>query len=182
MTDEMYAKLRKPSQTPRRDRPLWRSVLFAAVLSLLLILPVGYAAWYGFHWHAHTAAVSESTKHAYYFGGLQGTVDGQPVTLTADHTYDLYEILTRSMSKLQREAPAAEPDIRLEYGDGAMLEVWQVTLDEADAVKNGYGGTRKTEGVFWRFTNYEGRVWMYDTDKLRYHDLWIVAAPQQNQP
>lgn len=180
MTDEMYAKLRKPGTTARRDHPLGWSLVLAAAIALAVILPLCYMVWYGFHWHAHTAAVSESTKHAYYFGGVQGTVEGEAVTLTVEHTYDLYETLTERMSKLHQQEPADTPAICLVYGDGATLEIWEVALEETDAVKNGYGGTQKQYGVFWRFTSYKGQVWMYDTDQLSYRDLWLLCSPAQN--
>ncbi len=182
MTDEMYAKLQQP-KPPRSDRPLWISLILVTVISAAILLPMIYMMWYTFHWRDFLSAISSSTTYSYrYHTGLQGTVEDELTTVTDQHMYQLYELLTEHMSKLHHKAPEEDPLIFLTYGDGATLEIWEITLEADPAGSAGYQGSLKQEyGVFWRFTTSDGEVWMYDTDLQSYRNVWILTAPSQNR-
>lgn len=181
MTEEMLAKIRPPSAR-YTDRPLWLSICLVAAISAAILLPMVYMVWYTFHWRDYISAISASTSQAYRFGSLEGTVEGNPVQVTGPHMYALYDRLTAHMGKLYRHAPEEAPRIDLQYSSGATLEIWEVSLDEDDAVAIGQAdsGGRKYH-LLWRFTSAEGEVWIYDTDKDLYRNVWILVAPQQNQ-
>ena len=55
-------------------------------------------------------------------------------------------------------------------------------LEDPDLPDGFIDSGRSEYGVFWRFTSAEGEVWMYDTDLQRYHNVWILVTPAQNQP
>lgn len=182
MTDEMLAKLRAPTSR-HADRPLWLSIAFVAVVSAAILLPMVYMVWYTFHWRDYISAISASTTQAYRFGSLEGTVEGSEVQVTGEHMYALYDRMTGHMGKLYRNAPDEAPRIALQYSDGAALEVWEVKIAQDTAVEVGQpDGSRRQYGVLWRFTSAEGEVWIYDTDKELYRNIWILVAPQQNAP
>ena len=176
MTDEFYAKLRKPHRR-RADRPLWFSIAFVAVLMALILGPLVYMVWYTFHWRDYISDISASTTQAYRLGSLEGTVEGEPVSVTGEHMYALYNRLTKRMGKLYREAPEEEPRIALRYSNGATLEVWEIKLEE-DAIVAG----KREYCVLWRYTSADGKVWVYDNNLDLYRNIWILVCPAQNQP
>ena len=63
-------------------------------------------------------------------------------------------IYLKQYNKIVREA-----DIKLDYGNGATLELWETKVKNA---RNNRG-----IGMVVQFTNEEGSVYCYDTDRLR---------------
>lgn len=153
MTDEMYARLRQPRQRRNYKIPAALCICFvilAAVIGLVL-----YAIWYQYHYRAFVSALSRSTVYAYQNDSLWLEAGDHSRSVTNSAVYLPYNKLIQQPGKLYRTAPDREPDMRLDYGDGAVLLLWAVDLEE---------GARRATGVFWQFTTADGESWLYDTD------------------
>lgn len=153
MTDEMYARLRQPRQRKNYRIPMALCLCFVIVASVVgLIL---YAAWYQYHYRAFVSALSRSTVYAYQNDSLWLEAGDRSQAITNSAVYLPYNTLIQQPGKLYRAAPERAPDMRLDYGDGAVLLLWAVELEE---------GARRETGVFWQFTAADGECWLYDTD------------------
>lgn len=155
MTDHLYAKLRRPQQQKNHTIPValgFCFVIFAAAVSLIL-----YAMWYQCHYREFVGALSRSTVYAYRNDSLYLETGDSAHFISGSRVYLPYDTLTKQPGKLYRTAPDREPDIRLDYGDGAALLLWEVKLEE---------GAHREYGVFWQFTSPDGESWLYDSDMI----------------
>lgn len=151
--------------TPATDRPrkgrhdivLAGVILVVVALIAFFVCSTAYFMWYQTHFRDFISALSDSTVYAYQNDCLTARQDGQEFSLEREKGYQIYNLLTKNNGKLYRRTPDEPAALTLDYGDGAVLELWPVELEE---------GAEREVGVFWRFVSAEGKVWMYDTDKL----------------
>ena len=80
------------------------------------------------------------------------------VPFTADKLSDLLRLLTAMGPGRMGPAPASPPRITIDYGDGTVLEIWEVTLVNPS---NDW-----TEGPYLRCTFPSGKTYGYDTDRI----------------
>ena len=85
-------------------------------------------------------------------------MDGEAVPATADKLSDLLRLLTAMGPGRMGPAPAEPPRITIDYGDGTVLEIWEVTLVNPS---NDW-----TEGPYLRCTFPGGKTYGYDTDQI----------------
>ena len=102
------------------------------------------------------------------YGLYMLTVDGETVPATADKLSDLLRLLTAMGPGRMGPAPAEPPRITIDYGDGTVLEVWEVTLVNPS---NDW-----TEGPYLRCTFPGGRRFGYDTDRIPMSTLLRLLA------
>ena len=95
-------------------------------------------------------------------------MDGETVPATADKLSDLLRLLTAMGPGRMGPAPASPPRITIDYGDGTVLEVWEVTLVNPS---NDW-----TEGPYLRCTFPGGRRFGYDTDRIPMSTLLRLLA------
>ena len=86
------------------------------------------------------------------------TVDGAAVPAGADDLSDLLRLITASGAGRTGTAPADPPLITITYGDGTVLDIWQVPLENP--------ANDWTEGPFFRCTFPSGKTYGYDTDQI----------------
>ena len=84
--------------------------------------------------------------------------DGELRTVTADAASQVYNlILTAGMGKVQKQVPEGEP-AELRFKNGAVIKFWESEIPEKSA--------RTDVGLFIRYEEPDGYIYMYDTDKL----------------
>ena len=69
-----------------------------------------------------------------------------------------------------RDVPK-EDSLRLDYGDGAVLELWPYHLPDS---------SDRSEGIFVRFVNPEGKTYTYYTDRDTFARATQCLSPENN--
>ena len=83
----------------------------------------------------------------------------------------LGESVLYGMGKRQSSAPDSAPDAELEFGDGCILRFWG--LD----VWDGYN-RQWVPGVFVWYRGANGKIYMYDTDRMQWQTL-VRCLPEE---
>ena len=88
-----------------------------------------------------------------------------------DHDrFILYGKLFNMNATFSRDVPK-EDSLRLDYGDGAVLELWPYHLPD---------GSDRSEGIFVRFVNPEGKTYTYYTDRDTFARVTQCLSPENN--
>ena len=154
----MYEQVRR-IQPKSNNRKLWLALaacgMVLAVLTALVIFGFRYRA----NFRNFLSDLSNSTNYALEHNSLYLTVDGDTFLVIRKNVRKFYNSVAiagsgRPASGLEREA-----DIKLDYGNGATLELWETKVKNA---RNNRG-----MGMVVRYTDSEGAVYCYDTDRLR---------------
>jgi len=117
--------------------------------------------------------LSLATIYATEHDSLKATQGGDEIRVEHHNAFSIFAQFTKKRAKPQRKAPEESPQLTLDYGNGAVLECWEIRLEETAARKH---------GVFWRFTAPDGRIWMYDTDAFSILLLKNAASLSANAP
>lgn len=154
------------------------SQLFASLLAgILLTAPVLWmilsAVNHSQNLKAFMYELSLATIHATEHNTLKATQGGDEIRVEHHNAFTIFAQFTKKRAKPRRQVPAGTPSLTLDYGNGAILECWEIRLEETAARKH---------GVFWRFTSPDGRVWRYDTDAFSIALLKNAAALSANEP
>lgn len=104
---------------------------------------------------------------------LKAEQDGDVIRVDYHNAFTVFAQFTKKRAKAQSRPPEGDPELVLTYGNGAVLECWEVRLEEFAARKH---------GVFWRFTSPEGKVWMYDSDAFSLQLLKNATVLSRNEP
>lgn len=97
-------------------------------------------------------------------------MDGQDLRITQENGYALYRKLFNMNATFSRDVPK-EDSLRLDYGDGAVLELWPYHLPD---------GSDRSEGIFVRFVNPEGKTYTYYTDRDTFARVTQCLSPENN--
>ncbi len=157
----------------RGNSQLVVSTIAALILSIPVILLIFSALNYGRNLKSFVYELSLATIYATENNSLKSTQDGEEIRVEHHNAFSIFAQFTKKRAKPQRKAPEGVPQLTLDYGNGALLECWEIRLEETAA---------RTHGVFWRFTAPDGRVWMYDTDAFSILLLKNAAALSTNEP
>lgn len=117
--------------------------------------------------------LSLATIYATENDSLKATQNHQEIRVQHNNAFSIFAQFTKKRAKPQKKIPEGLPQLTLDYGNGALLECWEVRLEETAARKH---------GVFWRFTAPDGRVWMYDSDAFSILLLKNAASLSTNEP
>ena len=161
------AKPSKPKQS-RRDYVLLAAISLAVGLVIFICASVVWYLWQRNHYLTFVSTLSDSTVYAYENGTLTGREDGAAFSLDRETGYQLYTLLSNQQGKPRRQVPRESPLLTLDYGDGAVLELWPVELD---------GDTQRQTGILWRFTSSDGHAWVYDTDRFGPNTVEKLGQP-----
>ena len=143
---------RKKEKTFRRPL-LIAAAVFAAVIALGV-----WACRYQLQYRACFSALTDATRSARRTGAFTVTVDGAAVSADANDLSDLLRLLSMAGAGRTGDAPADPPRITIDYGDGTVLDIWEVPLvNPANDWPN---------GPFLRCTFPSGRTYGYDTDQI----------------
>ena len=90
--------------------------------------------------------------------------------ITQENGYALYGKLFNMGAVFSRDVPK-DGGIRLDYGDGAVMELWPYRLP---------AGSARSQGLFVRFRNPEGKVYSYYTDRDTFARVTECLSPEHN--
>jgi hypothetical protein len=169
-TTDRFAKLKTPKL--KRDFLLPTVIVLALIVLVATGAPAVYAGWYQLHYRDFVGSISNSTYYAYQNNCLYALQDGEEVLVTGEHNYLLYGIITEEPGKLLKSVPEREADIVLYYGDGGVLELWNVELT--------YASASSSSGVCWRWTDAEGEIWIYNTDNFTFTTVSLATDLAHN--
>lgn len=148
--------------------------LIAVVLLVVPVLCLILSALnYGRNLKTFVYELSVATIYATEHNTLKATQSGDEIRVEHHNAFTIFAQFTKKRAKPRRKIPEAAPSLTLDYGNGALLECWEIRLEETAA---------RRHGVFWRFTTPDGRVWMYDTDAFSIQLLKNAAALSANAP
>lgn len=168
----LYDAVRR-EKTPRRRHPMWVVALaFAAALVTTLGLVISKPQRDHDRFIRCMSDISSSTTYAFSgkFTSLRARVDGQDLRITQENGYALYGKLFNMNATFSRDVPK-EDSLRLDYGDGAVLELWPYHLPD---------GSDRSEGIFVRFVNPEGKAYTYYTDRDTFARVTQCLSPENN--
>ena len=104
------------------------------------------------------ADLSGSTSYAYREHKATAVLNGKERMLTDEDAREIYALLTNSRGRKMQKRPDAQPEIRVDYGDGSYLEFWTSQLE--------YAGNNRTEGLLIYYCGDDGWSCCFDTDRL----------------
>ena len=142
----------------KKEKTLRRPLLIAAAVFAAVIALGVWACRYQLQFRSCVSALTDATRHARGTGDFTVTVDGAAVSADANDLSDLLRLLSMAGAGRTGDAPADPPRITIDYGDGTVLDIWEVPLvNPANDWPN---------GPFLRCTFPGGRTYGYDTDQI----------------
>lgn len=158
----------------RRIHPLWVAALaFAAALVTVLGLTISKPQRDHDRFIRCMSAISTSTTNSLNgkVSRLRAHIDGCDLRITQENGYALYgKLFNMNGVTFSRNVPQEE-GVRLDYGDGAVLELWSYPLP---------AGSARSEGVFVRFTDPDGKTFSYYTDRDTLSRVTGCLSPDEN--
>ena len=176
---DLYDKISRPEHRPRPRRGRGLYVLLAAAL---VVLAAGSLwAWRVLsirpQYYQLVSAVSESTTYAYRHGGARArTPEGGDVRLSGDNVYAIYNGVSAwgpSWSPLF--PPEGDPQLTVDYPDGARLELWPL--------RDGEGRPRE-HGAVAQFRTGDGETvrMEFEGANLSHVLRWVAPDAEGNAP
>ena len=155
------------------DKSILRLLLPCALLLLPILVLIGSGLAHQHNYRTFLYALSDATVYCSQHDSLRASQEEGDARVSEENAYALYFLFTKKQAKPRKIPPEEEPQLTLEYGSGALLECWNCKME---------AGARRTYGIFWRFTDPAGKVWMFDTDDLSMSILKRRSKPEYNQP
>ena len=163
----------KPLQRYRGTPGFYVLLIIGALIFFSIAALIVSGIRFQFRYRSFVHALSDATVYAYENHSLRAELEEDIVRVSGDNAYDLYFLFSKKQAKKRTTLPEGEPGLTLDYGNGALLECWSCKMEES---------ARRTYGVFWRFTDPDGNVWMYDTDDLGLYKIQRVVSLEWNEP
>ena len=157
----------------RGNSQLIASLSAGILLMAPVVCMIFSAINYGRNLKSFVYELSVATIYATENNSLKATQGGEEIRVEHHNAFTIFAQFTKKRAKPRRKIPEGTPTLTLDYGNGAILECWEIRLEETAARKH---------GVFWRFTAPDGRIWMYDTDAFSILLLKNAASLSANAP
>ena len=154
MERDLYASVRRGS-THRRDWRMWAALCLVLALAVTTLVPILWSAHYQLRYRDLLIKLSRSTSYAYQEDSLTVERDGETRSASGNCGYQIYTRVAGITPGRWRKPPEEDPAVRLRYGDGSTLELWEVSL------KNG-----SSHGLFLWYTDSQGKGDGYDSKLL----------------
>lgn len=164
----MYDRVRREKPKDKRDPK------FYIIIIVTVALIIGFGTWIWSVNHSrelfreYMGELSSATVASYNKGGADANVEGEHADVSGDALYTVYAKLTAS-AQIRRSSDT--PDgacISIYYADGAVLKIWDTDIDVS-------GWTRDT-GIYAEFTDPQGEVYSYITDRVQYCDIYSAIT------
>lgn len=153
----MYEHTRQP-QKRRSGKLLYvflgLSLAFCAVTAYLLVNTLHQDRQF----KEFVSDLSKSTSYAYEVSGATAVLYGKERMISDEDLREIYALLVNSRGRQMQTRPDSQPEIRVDYPDGAYLEFWPTQLENAT--------NNRTEGLLVYYCNPEGNSCCFDTDRL----------------
>ena len=154
----MYEQVHR-TERKGRNRKLWISLLLWAAMASVLAALIIFGFRYRANFREFLGDLSDSTQYAIENKSLYLTVEGDTFLVLPKNYKKFYNTVAIAGSGRPASAPDREADIKLEFGDGTTLELWEAKVKNA---RNNRG-----IGMVVQYTDRQGDTYTYDTDRLR---------------
>ena len=154
----MYEQVQR-TERKGRNRKLWISLLLWAAMASILAALIIFGFRYRANFREFLGDLSDSTQYAIENKSLYLTVEGDTFLVLPKNYRKFYNTVAIAGSGRPASAPDREADIKLEFGDGTTLELWEAKVKNA---RNNRG-----IGMVVQYTDRQGDTYTYDTDRLR---------------
>lgn len=169
---DMYNKVSRPAERPKRRRG---AAVFIALAAAVVLIAVWILSAYGIlsvrrQFYQFVSAISDSTVYAYENDSLRAEMDGQSIRVTGGNNYSLYHAISvMEPDGRLLHVPEGEADIVLDYGDGAVLRLWKV---------KGEDGKPKDRGLELVFDAPDGKRFLFSckNESLSPLERWAGLA------
>ena len=129
-------------------------VVFMVVMSIPLVKSVTMAHDYRNFVDTYSKALNYARKNS----GVKVEVNGETYTLSSDKASRMFTyIVDAGMGKPIKEMPEGDT-YTLKFPDGCSMKVSETVITEKSRLKD--------EGIAISFTNKEGKIYQYDTDRI----------------
>lgn len=155
MGRDLYASVRRGSAR-RRDWRMWAALCLALALAVATLVPILWSAHYQLRYRELLIELSRSTSSAYQADSLTVERDGETRSASGNCGYQIYTLVAGITPGRWRRPPAEDPAVRLRYGDGSTLELWEVPLKNSSS-----------HGLFLWYTDPKGKSDGYDSKLLQ---------------
>ena len=163
----MYEKVR-PARVRKCDWHLFLAIAACTLILVITALPIVFAGNYQHQYRMFQESLANSTIYSRHNNSLTMELDGEVISLDADGGYHtlLLSLVTAGAGRVGK--PPAEPaEVKINFGNGASLELWGVELTDYVDPNSGYG-------LFLRYTYPDGKTYAYDTHMLTIEKALIM--------
>ena len=154
----MYEQIQR-TQRRSGNRKLWISLAVWVALASVLVALIVFGFRYRANFREFLGDLSDSTQYAMEHKRLYLTVEGETFLVLPKNYKKFYNTVAIAGSGRPAAAPDREADIKLDFGDGSTLELWEAKVKNA---RNNRG-----IGMVVQYTDGDGATYTYDTDRLR---------------
>ena len=159
----MYEMALRGTGHARKDWKLAATVAVAAVMLLLLVLPLFFSGRHLYQFHRFTQDAAVSFVYGEQNGCLTASYDGEEWLVRDSGASQLYAVIvSKGAGRRKRQLPDGE-GLTLDFGDVSSLRIYSVPFDGA--------ARERDTGVLLRYERADRSVFAYDTDKLQFEEV-----------
>lgn len=156
---DLYNNVQKQGNRKRKDVKLVLTIIIALLLLVIGTVFLSSGVIARMRYNAYLEDLSRCTVHAYSHGGVVVHDADMQFRAKGKDAYKVYQLVIRGTAGEPRlSVPEEEPDLWFDFGNGGILEVWEVILEDSQ---------RSGKGVCIRFADENGKKNIYDTDRLQ---------------
>ena len=153
----MYENVCQPKRR-RSGKTLYIVLSICLAICALTVYLVVHALHQDQQYRQMIADLSKSTSYAYKENSATAVLNGSERMISGEKLHDIYALLANCRGRKMQKRPHTQPEIRIDYGNGAYLEFWTSQLEDA--------GNNRTLGLLIYYGNADGWSCCYDTDRL----------------
>lgn len=173
----LYQQIRR--NDGRRKRSARGTAVLVGCVAVFLAVVVASVIWFGgarVRFYRFVGMLSNSTVYAYENDSLRASGQGCDLRLSDENIYGLYNYITAIGQDTEKlTVPKEDPDLVLDYGNGAVMYVWEVYLGK----QNGFD----RYGVQLLFTDADGSRYTYRSRRLSMGDIMArYLSVEKNDP
>ena len=168
---DLYRAVRSPRPALRRDGKLFASIALAVILGLAALTPLFFSMRYQLNYRELLVEFSQTTVAAFTAQDTTVERDGVTRPLSGSGCHQLYELISDADPGRWRDPPEEPAPITVRYGDGAVLELWEVPLENSPS----------PTGLYYRYTAPGGKAYGFDSTLLTLHRVELLLDSDANR-
>jgi len=154
----MYEKTKKPTAQRKGAAYILLGILVCVALIGTVVATAVWGIFYINGFRTYTGQFSRSTVYAYEKCTMVAKTQEETFRIRQDNVYPIYTAIINAGPGRMGTSPNREPELVLEFGDGAQMRLWMVELK--NPIRD------RSSGLFITYTGPDGTTYSYDTDKL----------------
>ena len=170
LSPELYDSILE-RRKPRPHQGLKVSMVFVVLIFLFGCGSFIWLANYRVAYQNFSVDFAKSVAYACENDGVKATVDGQTLRLSEENAHKVCTYILFAKSGMPESEPPVEDAIRLEFGNGASLDLWEKTEKDGDK-----------RLMLW-YTDTEGGTYGYSTSKISFSTIRVTyLLDKDNKP